>query len=473
MIFRLTSLIFTLTLIGAIQIAAQVTLPTTLQGKTVHEFIDAFNSGDDATMAQFYITHVSKEGLARRSVEERVQGMKRLRGDAKSLSLLKLLNSGESSIEVVAASGSGDALTLTFEFEPTPEHKFAALRIEMGAQESSGGPPMSKKEFVAETERLLTNSTRENKFSGAVLVAHDSTVLLKKAYGDADKRFNVPNRTDTKFNLGSINKFFTRLAIGQLLEAGKLSLDTPVIAYLPDYPNKSVAEKVTIDQLLNMSSGMGDFFGEKFQNTPKDKIRTLNDYLQFFVNDTLLFEPGTQRRYSNAGYIVLGLMIEKISGQDYFSYVREHIFAKAGMKNSNSFASDVVVPNIATGYLHPEANDKSWISNIHMLPGRGSSAGGGYSTLDDLQMFIRALLSGKLLSPKYTEWMLAGRIPLTDPPLPLKQGGIGIAGGTSGVNAAIEFDAGTGNIVIVLANYDPPAAEQISKQIRDMMKRVK
>jgi len=230
---------------------------------------------------------------------------------------------------------------------------------------------------------------------------------------------------------------------------------------------------VTIDQLLNMSSGMGDFFGEKFDNTPKDKIRTLYDYLQFFVNDTLLFEPGTQRRYSNAGYTVLGLIVEKVAGKDYYSYVREHIFARAGMKNSDWFPSDGVVPNLATGYAHPEGDERTWISNVHMLPGRGSSAGGGYSTLDDLQMFIHALLNGKLLSPKYTEWMLTSTLPATDPPMPLKHGGIGIAGGTAGVNAAVEFDAESGNIVIVLSNYGPPAAEAVSKQIREMMRRVK
>lgn len=138
-----------------------------------------------------------------------------------------------------------------------------------------------------------------------MLVARDTSIIFLRVYGYADKRFNVPNRTDTKFNLGSINKFFTKVAIGQLAVQGKLLFDDKLIKHLPDYPNKSIAEKVTIGQLLTMTSGLGDFFSEKYDQTPKDKIRTLQDYLHLFVGEPLVFEPGTQQRYSNAGYIVL------------------------------------------------------------------------------------------------------------------------------------------------------------------------
>jgi CubicO group peptidase (beta-lactamase class C family) len=342
----------------------------------------------------------------------------------------------------------------------------------MGEQEPTTGPPISEKEFVTSVEEYLSRSDRDGTFSGTVLIVHDTTVILKQAWGDAEKRLNVHNRVDTKFNLGSINKFFTRVAIGQLAEAGKLSLDKPIISYLPDYANRTVAEKVTIDQLLNMKSGMGDFFGERFVAAPKDKIRSLSDYLQFFIHDTLLFEPGTQRRYSNAGYIVLGLIVERVSGEDYYSYVRDHIYTPAGMTNSGWYPSDALPPNTATGYTHPRGDEHTWTSNVHALPGRGSSAGGGYSNLDDLHNFLGALLKGKLLSPRYAEWMLGGALPQSDPPLPIKRGGIGIAGGTVGVNAAVEFDAGSGNILIVLSNYDPPSAEAAAKKIREMMKRV-
>ena len=218
---------------------------------------------------------------------------------------------------------------------------------------------------------------------------------------------------------------------------------------------------------------MGDFFGEKFENTPKDKIRSLADYLQFFVKDSLEFEPGTQRRYSNAGYIVLGLIIEKISGEDYYDYVRKHIFLPAGMTSTGSYMMDGVTPKLATGYEHPESSAAAWESNIYTAPARGSSAGGGYSTLHDLFRFLRALRTGKLLSAKYSAWMLSGDSPKDNPKLPLTTGSIGIAGGAPGINAAIEFSAAGGNTVIVLANYSPPAAGEVAKVLRGYLERIK
>jgi len=473
---HLYSLISTLILTVGLRIVltAQVNIPDSPGGKIAKQYIDAFNRGDDAKLRQFFLDNVPPKGLAERPVEARLERAKQFRQEAKSLTPQKVLDTGPASLGVVARTGNGDILTLTFEFDTTPQYKLAGLHIDLGEQEPSSAPvAMGQQEFGKFVSDYLTESVRDDKFSGAVLVVHDSTVILKKAYGDAEKGFHIPNGVGTRFNLGSINKYFTRLAIAQLAEAGKLSLDKRVIDYLPDYPNKAIAEKVTIEQLLAMKSGMGDVFGDKFEATPKNKIRTLNDYLQLFASDTLLFEPGTRRQYSNAGFVVLGLIVEQLSGEDYYSYVQKHIFTPAEMNNSGWFPIDAMPANTATGYTHPGGKDQTWKSNTGELPGRGSSAGGGYSTLDDMRSFVRALLNGKLLSARYSEWMLTGVLPETDPPLPLKQGGMGIAGGVPGVNALVDFSAETGNIVIVLANYDPPSAEAVGKKIRDAMKGVK
>src|SRR5437879_6288617 len=128
-------------------------------------------------------------------------------------------------------------------------------------------------------------------------------------------------------------------------------------------------------------SGLGDFFGPEFVAAPKNRIRSLADYLPFFVNKPLLFEPGAQQRYSNAGYIVLGMVIEKLSGTSYYDYVREHIFKPNGMTSTDSYALDDVVPRRATGYSERH-------SNIYTLPARGSSAGGGYSTAGVLRRLV-------------------------------------------------------------------------------------
>src|SRR2546421_5654357 len=237
----------------------------------------------------------------------------------------------------------------------------------------------------------LSATIDKNKFSGVVLLAENGKPVLVQAYGFTDATKTTPNRTDTKFNLGSINKIFTQVAIGQLAAAGKLSVDDTVRKHLPDYPSP-VADKITIQQLIEHRSGLGDFFGPEFMAAPPSKIRKLSDYLPLFANKPLLFEPGTEQRYSNAGYIVLGLIVERLSGQSYYDYVREHIFKPAGMNDTDSYQIDENVPNRARGIT--KRGDQ--------MPGRGSSAGGGYSTAPDLLRFAKALSGNKLLAPKWT-----------------------------------------------------------------------
>lgn len=462
-----------LLLVTAWLLPAQVHLPQNKQGRTVSAYIEAFNGGKDSSMRQFFLEHISSADLRQTPLDKRLERMKAFRAEIKSLSVLKLIESTETGISIAARTGTGETVTLTFEFNPGPEHMFSGLRIESGESPPTSGPPMDRTEFLTTVEQYLRQRAGDDMFSGAVLVQRDTNVLFERAFGDADKQFSIPNRVDTKFNIGSICKFFTRIAIGQLLQAGKLSLDDHLSSLLPEYPNAAVARRITVDQLLTMRSGMGDIFGDSFDRAPKDRIRSLQDYLPFFVRDSLLFEPGTQRRYSNAGFIVLGLIIEKLSGQDYYAYEREHIFRPAGMTNTDWYPLSSVTPNLATGYTRPGDTARAWNSNIHLLPERGSSAGGGYTTLDDLARLMRALTEGALLSPRYSEWVLGGDLPSSDPGMPLRHGAIGMAGGTAGVNAAVEFDAGRGDLVVVLSNYDPPSAETVARQVSGWLKRLK
>jgi CubicO group peptidase (beta-lactamase class C family) len=293
-------------------------------------------------------------------------------------------------------------------------------------------------------QSVADRAAADGKFSGVVMLAKDGKPVLERAYGFADAAKTTKNRVDTKFNLGSINKIFTKIAIGQLAEAGKLSLNDTVRKYLPDYPSP-VADKITIEQLVEFRSGLGDFFGPEFLAAPPSKIRKLSDYLPLFVNKPLLFEPGTEQRYSNAGYIVLGLIIERVTGQSYYDYVREHIFKPAGMHDTDSYAIDENVPNRAMGIT--KRGDLQ-------MPGRGSSAGGGYSTAQDLLRFSNALLANKLLPLKRTEWILQGR-------------SLGIAGGAPGINAALLIEPPY--TLVVLANFDPPAAEEIARAARPLL----
>lgn len=181
---------------------------------------------------------------------------------------------------------------------------------------------------------------------------------------------------------------------------------------------------MTVRHLLEMTSGIGDFFGDRYESTPKEKIRSLKDYLPLFADKPLEFEPGTRNRYSNGGYVVLGLIIEKVSGVDYYTYVREHIFKPAAMLDSDSYEKDASIPNRALGYMR---DGSSWKPNYETLPGRGSSAGGGYSTAHDLLKYTMALKEGTLGEANEET-----------------RGGFGIAGGAPGLNASLEWNPKSG-----------------------------
>jgi CubicO group peptidase (beta-lactamase class C family) len=257
----------------------------------------------------------------------------------------------------------------------------------------------------------------------------------------ADREAHRPNNIETAFNVGSINKFFTEIAIQQLADQGKISLDSTLGTYWPDYPNAPV-RKVTIRQLLEHRSGIG---GNIFEPPPSGKrsdLRKLSDFLPLFVNEPMQFDPGTRQQYSNAGYLVLGLLVERLSGESYYDYVRKHIYAPAGMTRTAHYAVDSLPENTAIGYTTSGRNSD-------LLPGRGSSAGGGYSTAHDLLRLLNALREHKVPSA---------------PGL-----GFAIAGGAPGLNAIVESDLPGGYDVIVLANLDPRAAETMSRAVRDRL----
>src|SRR5215813_6474804 len=371
-------------------------------------------------------------------------------------------------IEVLAQTKKDEKwVSLAIGVEPQAPHGIADIRVrpvsapegksgERGSSTEPSNEKLSEAGMIEHLNAMIDKGVLDDSFSGVVMIARDGKPIFQRASGLASKSYNVPNRVDTKFNLGSINKFFTRVAVSQLSEQGKLSPDDTIGKHLPDYPNKEAAEKVTIKHLLDMQSGIGDFFGPKFEATPKNRIRAIKDYLPLFADQPLKFEPGTSQAYSNGGYIVLGAIIEKVAGQSYYDYARERIFKPAGMENTDSYEVDAITPDLATGYTR-DANGVR-VSNVYTAPARGSSAGGGYSTAEDLLKFIIALKNNKLLGADQTRRIL--------------QGGLGVAGGAPGINAALEMDGRGGYTVIVLSNYDPPSATDFSQQIRKWIDRV-
>ncbi len=204
-----------------------------------------------------------------------------------------------------------------------------------------------------------------------------------------------------------------------------------------------------------MTSGIGDFFGERFRAADKAQIKTISDYLPLFADRPLEFELGAQFRYSNGGFVVLGAIIEKVSGMDYYQYIAKNICVPAGMTNTEWLERDALPENCAVGYTQFTGTgtpDSIRHRNTAMLPQKGSSAGGGYSTAMDLLRYTIALQEGKIVPETFK-----GR------------GGLGIAGGTAGVNTILDWNPRKGYTIIVLANYDPPIAERVGKHIRMMI----
>ncbi len=378
-------------------------------------------------------------------------------------------------LQLVLGTGRrpGPAMTLAFEFEATAPHRIASFSVEMGgpADERETFPSFelpagAGRSVVTDAlERYFADLADQDRFSGTALVALRGAVIFTTAQGLASKRFNAPNRIDTRFDLGSINKAFTRIAIGQLLAAGSLSVSDHIADHLPDYPNADVARQVTIQQLLDHTSGLGDIFNERFQRSSRARYRSPRDYFPLFADEPLLFPPGAGRQYSNAGYIVLGAIIEAVSGTPYDEYVTQHIFAPAGMTRSGFFPRDVPEPDVAEGYTRWIGGGPERRSNQFQLPIKGNPAGSAQSTVGDLLRFDTALREHRLLSPAYTLWFFGGPVPApgaTAPPARATTP-IGIAGGAPGVSAVLESDGEL--VVTILSNYDPPTAEAIARQL--------
>jgi CubicO group peptidase (beta-lactamase class C family) len=250
-----------------------------------------------------------------------------------------------------------------------------------------------EKETIQQVKTYLQKQAAEGRFSGTALVAKEGKAILVESAGMASKRYQAPNRSDTKYNLGSLNKSFTSVAVLQLIEAGKIGIDDPIGRYLDFFP-KEISEKVTIRQLLNMSNGWGDFWQNRYFLEHKDNLRLVADYMDFIKDIPLDFEPGTKTQHSNTGFEVAGAIIEKVSGMDYFDYIRKYIYKPAEMVNSDSYDRDSPVENLATGYTNNHPLDtlrKGWQwENTYILTPRGTPAGGGYSTVEDMLKYDNA-----------------------------------------------------------------------------------
>lgn len=475
-----------LVLLVSFSAAQDFKFPDTPAGKRVSGFFAAFNANDPEKAKEFISQNVAASALERRSMKERIEAYAEIFEDTGGLIPVKVRATAAEAITLLAKAKKGETLELRFEFEPKAPHGLLSIQFKGVADGIDELPPgkLTDKQVVNALSTYMDKIAGEDKFSGVVLLAKDGQPIFHKAYGYASQRFQVPNKLDTKFCLGSMNKMFTSIAICQLAEQGKLSFDDLIIKHLPDYPNKAVAEKVTIHHLLTHTGGLGHYWNEKFR-AKMPTLRTVGDFLPLFADEPLRFEPGSRMFYSNAGFIVLGLIIEKVSGQTYFEYVREHVCKRAGMKNTDSYDTDLVVPNLAIGYTYqssipgqqPKNAKPVRRENFYLHAVKGGPAGGGYSTAEDLLAFGAALREHKLLSSKYTTLATTGKVQMgPDGKYAYGFGDftvnghrhIGHNGGAPGISASFRDYLDLGYTAIVLSNYDG-AAELAAQQIEGLI----
>jgi len=369
---------------------------------------------------------------------------------------------------------TGDFAAIAVQVEASAPYRIAGIG-QRPPRPSAGtaGPAVSSDAEMGEAvQRYVTTLAKADLFSGAVLLAKDGKTLYAGAFGEANRDFGVPNKLDTKFNLGSMNKMFTAVTIAQLVEQGKLSYDDPLSKFIPDFPSAEAAKKIRIKHLLTHTSGLGSYFNEEFERSSRARFRTVDDMMQLAKGDSLAFEPGARWSYSNTGMLVLGKVIEVVTKQDYFDYVREHLSKPAGMVNTDAYELDRVNPNLAVGYQREfrEDGSKGLRNNIFMHVMRGGPAGGGYSTVEDLVRFAEALKAGKLVSPATFELMTTPKPEVHSPEYGYGFGVdpetriVGHSGGFPGISSNLDIFKGTGYVAVVMSNYgggSQPVVEKI------------
>jgi CubicO group peptidase (beta-lactamase class C family) len=451
-------------LVVALACGAQTAVLDTAAAKQFAGWLEAFNGGDRVALQKFLDSHAPEQA---RNIDQEMN-FRRMTGG------FEFKKTEESTATrftgIVKEKESDQFARVTFEVDPAkPDH---ITKIEMRAIPRPTEfplPRVSEGEALTALRAEIDKRVKDDKFSGAVAISKNGKVVFSDAGGMANREKKIANTANTKFRIGSMNKMFTAVAAIQLVQAGKIKLTDTVGTYLKDYGNKDIASKVTIHELLTHTAGTGDIFGPDF-DAHRKQLRTLQDYVKFYGDRGLAFEPGSRWDYSNYGFILLGAIVQKASGEDYYEYVKKHICEPAGMTGTGSLPEEETVAERSVGYMK-NPSGAGLVPNTDTLPYRGTPAGGGYSTVEDLVRFANALEGHKLLDAAHTDLLTSGKV---DTPMGTKYaygfgeekvGDVrcfGHGGGAPGMNGDLKICAGAGYVIAVLANMDPPAAQRVS-----------
>jgi CubicO group peptidase (beta-lactamase class C family) len=325
-------------------------------------------------------------------------------------------------------------------------------------------------------DELLNLYTEYGLFNGSVLIAEKGEVFYKKGFGLANMEWGIPNQSDTKHRLGSITKQFTSMLIMQLVEQDILKLDVPISTYLPDYP-KPNGDIITIHHLLTHTSGTPNY--TSFPNFMKDKSRepySPEEFMKVFADSTLQFKPGEKFAYSNSGYFLLGVIIEKVTGKSYEQVLQDNILSPLKMDNTGYDHHATILKNRASGY---QKNGSSYRNAPYLDMSIPYAAGSLYSTVEDLYLWDQALYTNQLLSKENMELLFANHIPAfgghygygwSTGKMVIGNSGdsvktIGHGGGINGFNTLITRIPSDKNLIVLFNNTGGAALNEISKAI--------
>ena len=435
-------------------------LPTTPAGRVLAGYLEALNSGNEDKLEAFVKAH-------RPDRPDALDRMLDLRWNTGGFDLHSIESSQALNIQAVLHEREGSGNYERMSVTVSDGDPAVITKISLAVVPPPTGAPvperLTQRAAVAAWKTEINKAASTGKFSGVWLWAKNGKAITSGARGKADRETGIDNTLNTRFRIGSMNKMFTAVATLQLVERGKLSLNDTIGKILPDYPNANVASKMKIRHLLSHTGGTGDIFGPDFE-AHRLELKTLQDYVKLYGQRDLEFEPGTKWEYSNYGFLLLGVLIEKVSEKSYYDFVAENIYKVAGMTDSGSDPESAEVANRSKGYMRDQFE---LISNAPTLPWRGTSAGGGYTTAADLMKFAGALTSNKLLKAETLVEATRPQFTTGDYGFGFQLGRPGEArtyghgGGASGMNGILRVYPESGQAVIVLCNLDPPSASRI------------
>lgn len=311
-------------------------------------------------------------------------------------------------------------------------------------------------------DATLKSVAHETGFSGSLWFAKKGKTLFSKNYGYADKRYDVRISETTRFDLASITKDFTGIAVLQLAQNKQLKLDDVIGRYLPELPEDK--KGITIRQLLRHRSGLGEYFFSKKYEHNKHSFTAIEDYLDIIAEQALLFPPGSAKTYSNSGFELLAMIIQRVSGKRYYQYIHDHIFEPAGMATADFEQPTLAQKNLARPYtnMSPLGPSEGFLREaVYIRAARGTASGGAIASMNDIQRYLKAIQSGTLLNGEYQALFLNRYKYSNSKNKTILMG----AGGAPGVSTFYVIDFERDIELVMLSNIDERTPENIALAI--------